>query len=84
MKQNGTALTFRAITVETSETYVYDPEQIRTLYEFLKPDPDLYGDDPAYAVFAYLDNSDFHGDVFQARGDYGQWPIKDEVYDPEA
>ena len=77
-------LPLRAITVETSETYVYDPVKVQALYEQLKPDPDTYGDDPAYAMFAYLDNSMFHADVFEARGDYGQWPIKDEEYDPEA
>lgn len=81
---SGSTQKLRAITVETSETYVYDPAKVQALYEQLKPAPELYGDDPAYAVFAYLDNSMFHADVFEARGDYGQWPIKDEAYDPEA
>jgi hypothetical protein len=74
----------RRMTVETSETYVYDAKRVQLLYEQLRPDPDLYGEDPACAVFAYLYESPLHGDVFEARGDYGMWPTEDEEYDPDA
>lgn len=82
--RSATALPLRAITVETSETYTYDPAKVKWLHEQLRPDPDQYGDEPAYALFAYLYGSALLGDVFEARGDYGMWPTKDEAYDPEA
>lgn len=74
----------RLLTVELSESYVYDPERVQALYDQLQPDPDLYGDDPAYAVFAYLNDSMFGADVFESRGEGGMWPTSDEEYDPEA
>jgi hypothetical protein len=74
----------RELTVETSESYLYDPERVRALYNQLRPDPDLYGDDPAYAVFAYLDQSQFGADVFESQGRGGMWPTKDEPHDLEA
>lgn len=43
-----------------------------------------YGEDEAYAVFAYLHESMFGADVFESQGTGGMWPTKDEAYDPEA
>jgi len=74
----------RIVTVAMSESYVYDPERVQALYEQLQPDPDLYGDEPVYAVFAYLGESAFRGDVFEAQGAWGEWIEKDEEYDPDA
>lgn len=74
----------RRAVITTSESYIYDSKRVQALYEQLKPDPDLYGDDPVYAVFAYLHDSPYGADVFDAQGDWGQWIDADEEYDPDA
>jgi hypothetical protein len=74
----------REMTVETSERYFYDTDRIAELHALLRPDPDQYGDDQAYAVFAYLYDSQFHADVFESAASGGMWPISDEEYDPDA
>lgn len=79
---NGASL--RRLTVTMTRSYIYDAERVAALHEQLHPDPPLYGDDPAYAVFAYLDESQFGADVFEDQGDGGMWPERDEAYDPEA
>jgi len=77
------ATPLRRLRVETSNSYVYDPVRVRTLYDQLKPDPDQYGDDPAYAVWTYLNDSLYGADVFADRGDFDQG-YTDEAFDPDA
>jgi hypothetical protein len=73
----------RRLTITTSNSYIYDPERVQSLYEQLQPNPQLYGDEPVYAVWAYLNESMFGSDVFADRGDFDQG-YDDAEYDPEA
>jgi len=73
----------KKLVVTTSNSYVYDPDRVGILYRELAPDPGMYGDDPGYAVWAYLSESLFGADVFQDQCDFDQgYEISD--YDPEA
>lgn len=74
----------RRLTVTTQRSFIYDPERVQELYDHFAPDPDQFGDEVAYALFAYLDGALVCGDVFDDQGDFGQWPECDEEYDPEA
>lgn len=76
--------TLRRMTVVTKRSYVYDPEQVADLYGRLLPEQDMYGDEPPYALFAYLGDGQFQADVFEDQGDFGEWAEEDEVYDPDA
>lgn len=73
----------RLLKVTTSNSYTYDPGRVQALYEQLQPDPDQYGDDPAYAVWAYLHDSLYGADVFDDQGDFDQG-YEDEEYQPDA
>lgn len=77
-------LRLRRMTVVTKRSYVYDPDRVDALYAQLLPEEDMYGDDPPYALFAYLGDGQFQADVFEDQGDYGEWVEEDEAYDPEA
>lgn len=79
-----TANPARRLSVSTINAYVYDSERVEALWEQLQPDPNMYGDDHAYAVFIYLDGSAFGSDVFEDQGNYDQWPDSDAEYDPNA
>ena len=72
------------LSVSTSNGFYYDRDRVLRLYEKLKPDPNIYGDDPAYAVWLYLHGSPFGDDVFEDRGDFDQWPDSDCEVDPDA
>lgn len=84
MNDPTAATPLRRVTMTTTRSYIYDPERVKALHEQLQPDPDLYGDDPVYALFAYLGDGQFQADVFEDQGDFGEWAEKDEAYDPEA
>jgi hypothetical protein len=53
------------MTVQTQESVTYDPERVQALYDVLAPDPDLYGDEPAFALYLYLNGSPAQADVFE-------------------
>lgn len=67
-----------------SNSFVYDPERVQKLYDFLRPDPVMYGDDPVEALWRYLNESALFYDVFEEQGDCDTWIESDEEYDPDA
>ena len=81
---DSAASTLRRLTVQTQESVTYDPEKVQALYDVLAPDPELYGDEPAFALYLYLNGSPAQADVFTDGSDFDTWPEKDEAYDPEA
>jgi hypothetical protein len=80
----GDEAALRQMTVQTSTSYVYDPAVVEELYERLKPDPDLYGEDHVYAVWSVLNGSLAADDVFDDRSSFDQWCDADVEYDPDA
>lgn len=73
----------KRITLTTSHSYLFDPERVAGLHAQIKPDPDVFGDEPAAALLSYLGEGPFTEDVFYDQGDYDTgFDVTD--YDPEA